>query len=266
MFTLATPAAAAAAAAAADDNSSSGTDVDEPLHCDCEFPDSDDEPILPNSPIAQDPVCAQCADRDLVWSIVVQCNQELVDSLAELATAASRPRDEDSDDDDDLIVHMMARAEIDGARLSTFQRTVNMDVVQMRTALGLFKHAFQSHAWQRIDIEFLMRRYNAMAAEVSAMTSIAPARALYNKTLLKDLSVINQSFVAMNARPGSQSHHDSELLFRARVAVILLTYSGALEQLELRTFFTRRVPNLITAIQSLESRLRQESACNHALE
>ena len=268
-------AAAAAAAAASDDDMplssgtdvddgvppSSGTDVDEEADAtESEFAD-DDEILVPNSPPARGPRCMQCEDRDWVWSIVVCAHTRLVEALDEVGP---EPRASESDEDDDeLIVRMMERAEIQGAPLRAFKRTVNMDVAQMRTMLELLNQTYVPGDWQRTDIAFLKGHYDRKIKELDDLRSIAEARALYNGTLRKNMATIYSSFADMNSGRGFQSRHDAELVYRASVAAILMTYSTAVEPRHLREFFIAEVPILRSAIRALQTRLSREPACEH---
>lgn len=239
---------------------STAAEIDEVL-ISSEDEDEEDQVLAPSSPFDRAPVCSQCIDRDWVWALVVRCCQEFKAELEDFDYAAARGAGRG--DDESQLVRMMERAELHGVPTRTYRRAVYIDICRMRTSLVNLKQAYAANSWEHREADRLRDCINAMYATMETQTTREVVRALYATTLRYELNAVHTSFMRLNARTGSQSQHDSELIFRTRLAAILMSESSALEPIHLRDFLRAEVPIIRTAANTLEQRLARETACQH---
>jgi hypothetical protein len=216
---------------------------------------SDDEVLVPNTPPDRAPLCAQCVARDDVWAMVVRCFNE---TEVELDNYESGFVDSENE-----LVRMMGRAELRDALPLAFVRAVDADVSGICSSLFALGHEYADYDWERREAERIRVCFQSMFATLRGLRKYQDAFKFYAKTLCDELGAINTSFMLMNLRPESRSLSDGELVFRARVALILMTNTSAIEPDDLRTFFQAEVPILRSAVFALVARLRREPSCQH---
>jgi hypothetical protein len=234
------------------------TDVDSPISASGAA--TDVNVWLPNPPFVRGSTyCPQCEDRDWVWSTVVHSYTRLAEVLSELEADET-----ETESDDELIVHMAERDEMRSAPLRAFKRAVYLDFTRMRTDLEQLNALYAPGAWQRLDIALLKKKYEDQVKELDGVHKKVDAQALYQRTLRKSMWFIHSYFTAMSARCSIQSQHDNELIFRAKVAVILLSNTSALEPSSLREFCILKAEVLRHSINALQSRLVRELLCHHS--
>jgi hypothetical protein len=215
----------------------------------------DDDVLVPNTPPDRAPVCGQCTVRDDVWALVVRCYQELEVELDDYDAAAADAGTE--------LVRMMERVELHDAPLRVLRRAAYIDVCRLRTALIALGGAYGEDDWERREAYRLKSCYNSMYQTLETMREHQAARKFYAKTLRDELGAVHTSFMVMNLRSESRSLSDRELVFRARLALILMSNSSAIEPACLRDFFLAEVPILRSAVNALVARLTWEQSCEH---
>lgn len=211
----------------------------------------DDDVLVPNTPPDRAPVCGQCTARDDVWALVVRCYQELEVELDDYDAASTE------------LVRMMERVELHDAPLRALRRAVYIDVCRLRTALVALGGAYGEGDWERREAYRLKTCYNAMYHTLETMRDHQVARKFYAKTLRDELGAVHTSFMIMNLRSESRSLSDRELIFRARMALVLMSNSSAIEPAYLQDFFLAEVPILRSAVNGLVARLTREQSCEH---
>ena len=160
---------------------------------------------------------------------------------------------------------MMERVEIDNAPLRALRRAVYIDVCRMRTMLIELGNAYGPDDWERRETHRMQSCFNAMFRTLDAMRDFPAARKFYANTMRSELGAIHTSFMVMNVQSGRRSLQDRELVFRARLALVLVSNASAIEPVSLRHFFIDSAPVLRSAVNALLTHLSTEAICTHNL-